>query len=112
MCTFAQRHIWDRQKGQAGIIPAGTGIQCTVAQLLCAFAGGLRIAVLLTQATACAMLVAEKIVVEQRMVENEIQVKLTDLTVKVTGEKLLLSTYVSGEIVITGEIENISYTEK
>ncbi len=44
--------------------------------------------------------------------ENEIQVKLTDLTVKVTGEKLLLSTYVSGEIVITGEIENISYTEK
>lgn len=65
MCTFAQRHIWDRQKGQAGIIPAGTGIQCTVVQLLCAFAGGLRIAVLLTQATACAMLDAEKIVVEQ-----------------------------------------------
>lgn len=41
--------------------------------------------------------------------ENEIQVKLSDFTVTVTGEKLSLSTYVSGEIVITGEIQNINY---
>ena len=43
--------------------------------------------------------------------EAEIVLSLTERKLKIVGKRLCLSTYVSGEIAVTGAIESISFTD-
>lgn len=48
----------------------------------------------------------------EKYTETEIALILTDMKISLKGEGLCLSTYVSGEISVTGEIKELNFEKK